>query len=56
MNRKIIAVVVLGIVLLSSLLACGYFGVKTIQNTRLRRAGMEAYEKKEYRLAELLLQ
>ena len=55
MNRKIFAIIVLGLVLFASLLACGYFGVKAIRNTRLRRAGMEAYEKKEYRLAENLL-
>ncbi len=56
MNRKIIAIIVLGLVLLASLLACGYFGVKTVRRTRLRRAAMTAYEKKEYPLAERLLQ
>ncbi len=55
MNRKIFAIIVLGLVLLSSLLACGYFGVKMLRRTRLRRAAMEAYEKKEYALAERLL-
>ena len=55
MNRRIIAIIVLGLVLLASLMACGYFGVKTIRRTRLRRAAMTAYEKKEYPLAERLL-
>ena len=55
MNRKIIAVIVLGGVLLASLLACGYFGVKTIRRTKLRRAAMAAYENKDYALAERLL-
>lgn len=55
MNRKIIAVIVLGLVLVASLLACGYFGVKTIRRTKLRHAAMTAYENKEYALAERLL-
>ena len=55
MKRKIIAIIVLGLILLASLLACGYFGVKTIRRTQLRRAGMTAYEKKDYALAERLL-
>jgi len=56
MNRKIFAIIVLGLVLFASLLACGYFGVKTIRRTQLRHAAMAAYEKKEYSLAERLLQ
>lgn len=55
MNRKIIAIIVLGFVLLASLLACGYFGIKTMRRTRLRREAMTAYEKKDYLLAERLL-
>ena len=55
MNRKIIALVLLGGVLLASLLACGYFGVKAIRRTHLRRAAMAAYENKDYPLAERLL-
>ena len=55
MNRKILAIIVLGLVLFASLLACGYFGVKALRNTRLRRAGLEAYAKKDYALAERLL-
>ncbi len=55
MNRKIIALIVLGFVLIASLLACGYFGVKTVRRTRLRRAAMTAYENKDYLLAERLL-
>lgn len=56
MNRKLIAIVVLGLVLFACLLACGYFGAKAVRRTRLRRAAMTAYEKKEYALAERLLQ
>ena len=55
MNRKLIALIVLGLVLLACLLTCGYFGVKAVRRTRLRRAAMEAYEKKDYVLAERLL-
>ena len=55
MNRKIIALIVLGFILLACLLACGYFGVKAVRRTRLRHAAMTAYEKKEYVLAERLL-
>ena len=55
MNRKTIALIILGAVLLASLLAGGYFGVKTVRRTRLRHAAMAAYEKKEYVLAERLL-
>ena len=55
MNRKTIAIIVLGLVLLSCLLACGYFGAKALRDTRLRRSAMEAYEKKDYALAERLL-
>ena len=55
MNRKIISLIVLSVVLLACFLACGYFGVKTFRRTRLRRAGMTAYENKEFILAERLL-
>ena len=55
MNRKLIAIIVLGLVLLASLLACGFFGVKAIRRTRLRRAAITAFEKKDYVLAERLL-
>ena len=55
MNRKIIALIVLGFVLIATLLACGYFGVKTVRRVRLRRAAMTAYENKDYLLAERLL-
>ena len=55
MNRKLIAIIVLGLILLACLAACGYFGVKSVRRTRLRRAAMEAYEKKDYILAERLL-
>ena len=55
MNRKIIAIIVLGLILIASLLACGYFGMKTIRRTKLRRAAMTAYENKEYARAEPLL-
>lgn len=56
MNRKVIALAVLGLVLVASLMACGYFGLKAVKRVRLRRAAMTAYEKKEYLLAERLLQ
>ena len=55
MNRKTIALIVLGLILFACLLVCGYFGVKAVRRTRLRRAAMTAYEKKEYILAERLL-
>ena len=55
MNRKLIAIIVVGLVLLASLLACGFFGVKVFRRTRLRHAAMTAYENKEYLLAERLL-
>ncbi len=55
MKRKTFAIIVLGLVLLASLFACGYYGVKTLRRTRLRRAAMTAYENKEYILAERLL-
>ena len=55
MNRKTIAIILLGLVLFASLMACGYFGVKTFRRTQLRRAAMTAYEKKDYILAEGLL-
>jgi predicted Zn-dependent protease len=55
MNRKTIAIIALGLVLLACLLACGYFGAKTVRRTRLRRAAMTAYENKQYALAEKLL-
>ena len=55
MNRKTIALIVLGLILFACLLVCGYFGVKAVRRTRLRRAAMTAYEKKEYALAERLL-
>lgn len=54
-TRKIVAIAVLGVVLLACLLSVGYFGVKTIRHVRLRRKAMEAYEKKDYALAERLL-
>ena len=55
MTRKRIAVVILGIILFASLLACGYFGAKTVRRSYQRRAAMAAYEKKDYEEAERLL-
>ena len=55
MNRKTIALIILGLILFACLLACGYFGVRTVRRTRLRRTAMTAYENKEYALAERLL-
>lgn len=53
--RKIIAIAVLGVVFLACLLACGYFGAKTIHRSHLRREAMAAYEKSDYEKAERLL-
>ena len=55
MNRRKIAFILLGIVFLTGLLACGYFGVKIRRRVRLRHAAMTAYEKKDYEQAERLL-
>ena len=55
MKRKTIAIIVLGLILLASLLACGYFGVKTLRRSRQRREAMAAYEQKDYARAERLL-
>ena len=55
MTRKRIAILLLGFILLACLLACGYFGVKTIRRTYQRRTAMAAYEKKNYEEAERLL-
>lgn len=55
MNRKKIVFILLGIVFLTGLLACGYFGVKIRRRVRLRHAAMAAYEKKDYAQAERLL-
>ena len=55
MTRKRIAVVILGIILFACLLACGYFGAKTVRRSHQRRAAMAAYEKKDYEEAERLL-
>ena len=55
MTRKRIAVLILGFILLACLLACGYFGAKTIRRTYQRHTAMAAYEKKDYEEAERLL-
>ena len=55
MNRKTILLIVLGLVSLACLLACGYFAMKAVRLTRLRREAMTAYENREYALAERLL-
>ena len=55
MTRKRIAVLILGLILFACLLACGYFGAKTIRRSYQRRAAMAAYEKKDYVEAERLL-
>ena len=55
MTRKRIAILILGLILLACLLACGYFGAKTIRRTYQRRTAMAAYEKKNYEEAERLL-
>lgn len=53
--KKIIAIILLGVILLASLLACGYFGAKTFRRSQQRRAAMAAYERKDYETAERLL-
>lgn len=53
--KKIIAIILLGVILLASLLACGYFGAKTLRRSQQRRAAMAAYERKDYGTAERLL-
>lgn len=55
MTRKKLAIIVLGLILLVSLLACGYFGFKTFRRSHQRRVAMATYEKKDYVLAERLL-
>ena len=55
MKRKKFAIVVLGLILLVSLLACGYFGFKTLRRSHQRRVAMATYEKKDYVMAERLL-
>lgn len=56
MKRKIIRLILLGLVLFACLLGGGYYGAKMLGRTRLRRAAMTAYEKGEYAEAERLLQ
>jgi len=56
MTRKRIAILILGFILIASLLACGYFCAKTVRRSYQRRTAMAAYEKKEYKEAERLLQ
>jgi predicted Zn-dependent protease len=56
MNRKIIALILLGPVLFACLLVCGHFGMKMFRRTRLRNTAMTAYENKDYAQAERLLQ
>ncbi len=55
MTRKKIAILILGFILFACLLACGYFGAKTVRRTYQRRTAMAAYEKKDYEEAERLL-
>ena len=55
MTRKKIAILILGLILFACLLACGYFGAKTVRRTYQRRTAMAAYEKKDYEEAERLL-
>ena len=54
-RRKIVTFSLLGLVFLLALLAGGYFGAKTVWMTQRRRAGMTAYENKDYVTAERLL-
>ena len=55
MTRRKIAIVILGLILFACLLACGYFGAKTVRRSYQRRTAMAAYEKKDYEKAERLL-
>ena len=55
MTRKRIALLILGLILVACLLACGYFGAKTVRRSHQRRVAMAAYEKKDYAEAERLL-
>ena len=55
MTRKRIAILILGLILLACLLACGFFGAKTLRRTYQRRTAMAAYENKNYEEAERLL-
>ena len=54
--RKLVAIIVLGVVLLGSLLAFGYFGVMTLHRSQQRREALAAYENGDYEKAERLLQ
>jgi len=56
MNRKIITLILWGLLIIASLLVCGYYGLRSVRRIRLRREAMTAYENKEYELAERLLQ
>lgn len=53
--RKVVAIIILGIILLASLLALGYFGAKTLHRSHQRHEAMTAYEKGDYEKAERLL-
>ena len=53
--RKVVAIIFLGIILLTTLLAVGYFGVKTLHRSHQRREAMAAYERGDYEKAERLL-
>ena len=55
MNRRLVALILLGVLIVAGLLTCGYFGLKIARHVRLRRAVMTVYENKEYALAEPLL-
>ena len=56
MNRKKkISAAILGLVILASLLVCGYFGIKMMRRINLRSDAMTAYKNGEYVSAERLL-
>lgn len=54
-TRKLVAITILGVILLSVLLICGWFGVKTFRLSKQRQAAMAAYEAKDFVTAERLL-
>ena len=55
MNRKLVIVIVLGVVFLSSLLSGGLLGFKALRRVRQRQVAMTAYHNRQYDAAEPLL-
>ena len=55
MNRKKILIIMLGVLLLTTLLTCGKYGIRLAQRIRLHHKAIAAYENREYAAAEGLL-